>query len=790
MAADSGSTPSWFALLWRARAPAFLLALAAVALILLPQTADMIVDLSDPGAGSWRPISFHVAMAAMALAIWYWARASLRAWYGRGARGVALVPALLFLGAAGVAAAAAYRSLEWTQLEIVGAWAAGLFVLLLIGMRAGGARAPSETRGGVWGRLHTLLDHGPGGARVAGWLLGIASALFAISAALSFVPGATAWATLPARWFAGPGAALLLLGFAAGPLAAIAYVADRTTEQWTRYLRPPVIVILLLMMLLGSLLTDLHSVRIVNDPGALSPNKRLLLSDAFAAWLSACAPNDGTPVRPVIVAVSGGASRAALWGARVMKDVDADIAANGAKGASIFAVSSVSGGSLGAAAYLSLRAGQAEKRADTVDGGCTLSPLSGAGEDARDGDEIAALRADAIGPALAGMLFGDAPRGLVGFALSPFSYYQEQTSRRPWVFRGNDRAEALERAFEQNWTREAVRPMTGIAGAPPPVAFDRPYLSLFYDGNGQYRRFVPLWIANGTDENTGDRLITAPFKFNHERFGRRDGAWRLSGHRGREAFTFGRFGPFQAARDVLALLQADVPISTAIDNTARFPFISPSGELTPRNPRSGVYSAQIIDGGYFENEGLISALELADWLRDYGPTLAGRPVLPIVVEATADADAGIDERQIVRCGNPGPENPRDGQQSRSVQFLVPVLGLNAVRTGHSHLVLKQAAEQYCNQDGHQSFFHFYLYNAPDFDVPLNWVLSSQAADYIWDKALDACGNAAEQLNFDAEFQSGGGPQARPELYTCVDGQPQHKIARPPPLRRARDANSG
>jgi len=789
MAAQSDANSSWFELLWRTRAAGLVLLLAAVALVLLPQTADMLVDLSDVGAGFWRPVSFHVAMAAMALSIWYWARATLRAWYGAEARGTVLIPGLYFLGAAGVAAAAAYRSLEWTQLEIVGAWAAALYLLLNIAMRAGGGNHGTGTGNGLWERLQALLAHGPGGARVAGWLLGIASALFAISAALSFIPGATVWMTLPARWFAGPGAALLLLGLAVGPLAAIAYVADRTTEHWLPYLRLPVIAIVLLMILTGSVLTDLHSVRIVSDPNALTPNKRLLLSDAFAAWLSACAPDDATPVRPVIVAVSGGASRAAVWGARIMKDIDSEIAQNNTKGASIFAVSSVSGGSLGTAAYLAMRAGQAEKRPDTVESGCTLSSLPG-GDGARDEDEIAALRADAIGPALAGMLFGDAPRGLVGFALSPVSYLQERASRHPWVFRGNDRAEALERAFEQNWQREAIRPMAQIQEAADPVAFDRPYLSLFYDSNGQYRHFVPLWIANGTDENTGDRLITAPFRFNHERFGRRDGAWRLSHRHGREAFTFGRFGPFQAARDVLMLLDADVPISTAIDNTARFPFLSPSGELTSRHPRSGVYPAQIIDGGYFENEGLISALEIADWLRDYGPSLAGRPVLPIVVQATADADADIDEREIVRCGNPGPENPRDGGQSRSVQFLVPFLGLNAVRTGHSHLVLKQAAEQYCNQDGHQSFFNFYLYNAPNFDVPLNWVLSAEAADYIWNGALQACGNAAEQLNFDAEFGSGGGPQTRPELYTCIEGQPRQKIARPPPLRRAHDASSG
>ena len=103
---------------------------------------------------------------------------------------------------------------------------------------------------------------------------------------------------------------------------------------------------------------------------------------------------------------------------------------------------------------------------------------------------------------------------------------------------------------------------------------------------------MPLWIVNGTDLATGERLLTVPFG------SKRTMQW-----------------PFRAAGDVLGLLGADVPISTAIDNGARFPYLEPSGEImsvkdNPKQMRDG--SPELLDGGYFDNEGLLTALELAE----------------------------------------------------------------------------------------------------------------------------------------------------------------------------------
>jgi hypothetical protein len=250
-------------------------------------------------------------------------------------------------------------------------------------------------------------------------------------------------------------------------------------------------------------------------------------------------------------------------------------------------------------------------------------------------------------------------------------------------------------------------------------------------------------------------------------------------------------GPFMAARDVLTLLKADIPISTAVDNTSRFPFLSPSGELTPDSPalperKVQPDDAQIIDGGYFENEGIMSAMEVARWLRTYGPGLIGRPVYPIVVQATSDADSGKEERDIARCGNRLPLNPWIANAAtRGSQFLVPLAGLTAVRSGHSRALLQQALEDFCDEGGQQAFFHFYLYDAPDFDVPLNWSLSEAVADFIWDDAIDVCGNAADRKNLVATLRLNPDnwkpKSARPTrgkdrtIYTCTDAPVQVKM---------------
>lgn len=823
---------TWHHVFFHARAGLIVFLIAAVALIVPSQMKDLLADLADFNGGDLPlAVAFHVALILMAFFLWYWTRTVLLAVFripdtrearnvlaARAADGAATVhvfdwlPRLLFLGCAAIAAIAAARSEKWVNAAIAAAWGLALCWALthrLDWLGEARTRLPPErarARGWLsrlWRRLLDLIDCGPFARWLAAALLIFASGLFALSAALAFVPGAIAYMTFPARWFPGASAALLLFGLSVGPLTALTYVFNRiearigllgVTLNWRHF---PVLFVLLALILFGPLKMNLHALRVIDDPSAMNPAARVSMADYFRHWVQTCAPGNG-PIRPVLVSVSGGASRAGLWAARVLTLVDEEQA--NSPDTSIFSVSSVSGGSLGTAAYLAMRAGAADGNAKPV---CRLGPLPAKAEADREQALVEALRADAIGPALAGTLLGDAPRALVGAAAAPIVYLHNKYSQSKWHFRGNDRAEALERAFEENWQQHGIDAMP--AGAAKPFGLDAPYLSLFYK-NGALRDYVPAWIANGTDQQKGDRIVTAPFKVNAEKFCTNDGRWYADGTncKANATYFWYRFGPFLSALDALSLLKADIPASTAVDNTSRFPYLSPSGELTPTRSTLARHSAQIIDGGYFENEGLATSLEIARWLKTYGPALVGRPVYPILVQATADADISAPvagsarstedqnaERHITRCGNARPENPGVGRgQPRSMQLLVPVLGLSAVRGGHTHVALKEAQQEFCSLAGHQAFFNFYLYNAQSFDVPLNWVLSERVGKFIWSRtegALSACWNRAEEANLKETFASAPAdwsPGKRREfVYACRQGavKPVAIPNLPPPM---------
>src|SRR5208337_4705619 len=93
---------------------------------------------------------------------------------------------------------------------------------------------------------------------------------------------------------------------------------------WGRLIRrPPVFLPLALLVVAVPAVVPLHGVRIIPPSRtALGPAVRKPLGELFANWIKACAPGDKEVIRPVIVAVSGGASGGALWAARVLRDVE------------------------------------------------------------------------------------------------------------------------------------------------------------------------------------------------------------------------------------------------------------------------------------------------------------------------------------------------------------------------------------------------------------------------------------------------------------------------------------
>ncbi len=463
----------------------------------------------------------------------------------------------------------------------------------------------------------------------------------------------------------------VLLGAALtiGPLTALSFLAEGyrwgLNVPWVGQVTsapipPPILVLLTYWTLAAPYWFELHPVRVLPGDVAARPT----LTQHWSAWQARCGER-----RPIIVAISGGASRAGLAGAAALDRVDAIARATG--GGAIYAISSVSGGSLGAAAYL---ARFADASTD-----CTLSA------DARFEEFAKALgEADAIGPLLAGSMFADIPRALFGFSalFSPPS--------------DGDRAAALEQAFEANAAKAGEELPLGRLKQKGGLPFDASLLDPALAG-------APLWIANGTERDTGARMITTQVR--PER-----GGW-----------------PFAGASDALGQLCSPVRISTAINNTARFPFLEPGGVV-----RRGTCAkaadlkatpVSIIDGGYFDNSGLESATELAAWIREHGGD-------PIIVAVSGDGDSTLPAHQIVRCGPPA-FDPASGRPQKHVwEPLGPVFGLYNVRAGHVDLLLRRTKASACVRAG-SPFFHLYLPALGRQAVPLNWVLSKCTGERIW-----------------------------------------------------------
>ena len=153
----------------------------------------------------------------------------------------------------------------------------------------------------------------------------------------------------------------------------------------------------------------------------------------------------------------------------------------------------------------------------------------------------------------------------------------------------DDRGAALEQGFEHASHGQLTRP----------------FLSLFPYG-GQLSHWRPILLLNATHEESGKRIITSHVLIERN--------------------------VFIDALDALHVLDSDVRASTAAHNSARFSYISPAGNLGRRKDQrrdskgwptdwkslKGAWNAwlaewngSVIDGGYFENYGALSALELA-----------------------------------------------------------------------------------------------------------------------------------------------------------------------------------
>jgi hypothetical protein len=389
--------------------------------------------------------------------------------------------------------------------------------------------------------------------------------------------------------------------------------------------KPYVVARIVALGFLNAWLHPFHRVRLCDDLDCRAPESaatyphhpddRPNVETAAKAWYAQAKTafaqahhgkvDDSDRVPMVIVATAGGGIRAAYWTATVLEKIKKDLGPNGLR-PYLFAISGVSGGSVGAAAF---------------DAALANGDETACGDKCVSSTEF--LTKDFLAPTLASGIFKDVPASFLP------------------DLRQDDRGAALEQGFEHA--------SKGV--------LERPFLSLFPYG-GEAAPWRPILLLNGTHEESGKRIITSHVLIERN--------------------------VFVDALDGLHLLESDVRASTAAHNSARFSYISPAGNLGRRENPPGdskswtltdlnswreawnrwlarpvkEWNGSVIDGGYFENYGALTALELA---RAAQATLSeeNAHVKLVILMISSDPDLAPDlaAPTLVRI-----HEPRDGKE--------------------------------------------------------------------------------------------------------------------------------
>ncbi len=365
-----------------------------------------------------------------------------------------------------------------------------------------------------------------------------------------------------------------------------------------------------------------------------------------AAAIRAPKPTGATPL--VMVATTGGGIRAAYWTALVLDcafettTCPRGRAGGGFAGSDrLFAVSGISGGSLGLASYAAYLI---DKRAGNESQNWVRN----------------ALHVDALSGAGAWWLFTELPRAFLQFKVP------------------DDRAAIQERGWEDRW---------------PHGELGRGIFDVWHN-----EPQVPLLLLNGTSVTDGCRFEASALDGNVEGIFEKKATdsdataaarAEFAGCRSTSPFDEGgdtgdpaspnatRVAPESALPgtkdlvDYLCHRNFDVPLSTAALLSARFPFVNPSGRLkrkcATKDFRAPV--AYVVDGGYLDTSGASPIVELMQPLTrmidEWNGRHPRRCVVPVMIQIDNGFDAGA------------------AHEARPRELLVPSSTLSAARLGRA-----------------------------------------------------------------------------------------------------------
>jgi hypothetical protein len=456
-----------------------------------------------------------------------------------------------------------------------------------------------------------------------------------------------AWKSTPAQYIGPIGVVSIFLVCLTFGLAELSHWSDRN--------HVPYMTIVFASALAFSLanLNDNHQLRELPAAGraetaaAVGARQAPNLQQEFKRWFDSrrniAAATADKPLPVYIVAAQGGGIRAALQITRFLGNVQDNCPLFGHH---LFAISGVSGGSVGAAVFAALTS----QLADAAMADAGTRPCIDLSTTEREFPSFLSavddvLSYDLLAPALAGMFFPDFVQRLL-----------------PYPFPALDRARWFENALEAavERTLRDRRAVHQFASTNLTNIMSRPFRE-HWSATGN----SPALILNATEVGSGRRRLMAPFTF-------------------AENVDSLRFMPIWGGPGTI-----NPALSTAAYASARFPWISPAGWFREPIPDAEQASAaktrtvRLVDGGYFDNSGVTTALDL---MRS--------------IEAASKHDGFADRVRINLIVLTGGEFPRDEFFGLS-ELIAPVQALLNARTGGAYSTVAQA-ERELNGDADQS----------------------------------------------------------------------------------------
>jgi hypothetical protein len=458
--------------------------------------------------------------------------------------------------------------------------------------------------------------------------------------------------------------------------------------------------------------SDNHLVRTVErDPNERGTAKRLDVATAFDQWIERRAPkikefNDSGRSYPVfLIAAEGGGSRAAFMTTLVLEALRThcpDAIRH------TFLIAGVSGGSVGAVLA------NAGSTWQGVEGPCKEGPPS-----SPDTTAAKAAGFDLMRPALRGLLFGDIPARILPEGLAP-AIIASFTDPAQYLEVGMDRAW---REYDKSEQRDQHK------------LADIGFAKLWKGPAGD----VPALVLLTTDVASGRRVAvshfaTRPVAGAPPADGAKDGPGKGTGtQRCTEAKAYEELDSRVRllTLDDLVTPPIEVPAATAAILSARFPGVTAAGRLPCEGPVQ-----RLVDGGYFENSGLTTVLEVREELRKRNH--AGVTFVIVQIEnSRATSDWSFAE------GDPPP--PPDSWLPGLMSPFRALAGTRQARGDLARLALRRTvpAAAAC-EDGSCDYRLLFELRPCRTPIPLGWSLSQAARDEVSRQLFNADAKGDEE----------------------------------------------